>query len=278
MKLAPVNKIIPLSLVDGPGNRTSIFLQGCNISCTYCHNPETQKICSNCGICVDGCPVGALSLSDGKVIWDKSLCVMCDRCISVCPNNASPKIKMMTAEGVFSEVKKNIPFIRGITVSGGECTLNPEFLLELFTLAKGENLTCLIDSNGMIDLSMYPELVSKCDGVMLDVKSWNNTVYHKLTGADNDTVKKNLRYLAEKDKLEEIRIVCLQDEVDAKDVISGISHTIGKKVQSTRLKLIKFRHYGVKGRLERMKSPADDYMNMLHEKASQTGFKNIIIT
>ena len=49
---APVNKIIPVSVVDGPGNRTAVFLQGCNISCAYCHNPETQNLCTGCGVCV----------------------------------------------------------------------------------------------------------------------------------------------------------------------------------------------------------------------------------
>mgnify|MGYP001728747493 FL=1 len=48
---APINKIIPLSVVDGPGCRTSVFVQGCNIACAYCHNPETQQLCRACGIC-----------------------------------------------------------------------------------------------------------------------------------------------------------------------------------------------------------------------------------
>lgn len=52
-KSVPVNRILEYSLVDGPGNRTVIFLQGCNIACHYCHNPETQKICLNCGVCIE---------------------------------------------------------------------------------------------------------------------------------------------------------------------------------------------------------------------------------
>ena len=45
---APVNKIIPLSTVDGPGARSAVFLQACNIACLYCHNPETQRLCIHC--------------------------------------------------------------------------------------------------------------------------------------------------------------------------------------------------------------------------------------
>ena len=53
---AVINKIIPLSVVDGPGCRTSVFVQGCNIACAYCHNPETQQLCSGCGLCVSQFP------------------------------------------------------------------------------------------------------------------------------------------------------------------------------------------------------------------------------
>lgn len=96
----------------------------------------------------------------------------------------------MSAEEVFEEVSGNLPFIRGITVSGGECCLYPEFLKELFGLCKEAGLSCLIDSNGMVDFSLYPELLELSDGVMLDVKSWDPEVYRRLTGADNAVVKK----------------------------------------------------------------------------------------
>lgn len=277
MITAPVNKIIPLSLVDGPGNRTSIFLQGCNISCAYCHNPETQRLCNSCGICVSSCPSGALTIVDKRVVWNPEKCTLCDNCIKVCPHFASPRVKNMTAEEVFREIQKNIPFIRGITVSGGECTIHPNFLKELFTLAAKKGLTCLIDSNGMTDFSRYPELMELCDGVMLDVKSWDESNFKKLTGGNNYVVKKNLKYLADINKLEELRIVCLPDEVDAESVIRGIAQTIGEKSYNIRLKLIKFRHYGVKGRLQNTQSPDESYMQKLLQLAKELGFEKALI-
>ena len=73
---APVNKIIAFSNVDGPGNRTSIFFQGCPFNCLFCHNPETIHLCQNCGACVEKCPVGALGFDDqGQVRWDSGRCV-----------------------------------------------------------------------------------------------------------------------------------------------------------------------------------------------------------
>lgn len=132
MTRAPINKIIPLSLVDGPGNRTSVFFQGCNLTCAYCHNPETQRLCSHCGICVSGCPTRALTNATGVVNWNYDTCISCDQCINICPSFASPRVRNMTPDEVFNEVQKNIPFIRGITVSGGECSLYPNFIKELF--------------------------------------------------------------------------------------------------------------------------------------------------
>lgn len=236
---APVRRIIPHSLVDGPGNRTAIFLQGCNLRCAYCHNPETQKIYTD---------------------------------------NSSLEIEWMTAKEVFEEVEKNIPFIRGITLSGGECTLYPEFLTELFTLVQKAGLSCVIDTNGSIDLSKYPELMEVCTGVMLDVKAWDEKKFKRLTGGSNEVVKKNLKYLADVNKLEEIRIVCIEDEVDTEDILKGIKTAIGDKIKTTKLRLIKFRNHGVIGRLKDANSPSDEYMNGLKEMALKIGFEKIIIS
>ena len=61
---APVNRVIPFSSVDGPGNRTAVFLQGCSLNCLYCHNPETRNLCRACGQCVSVCPGGALQVQN----------------------------------------------------------------------------------------------------------------------------------------------------------------------------------------------------------------------
>ena len=131
---AVINRIIPFSSVDGPGNRTAIFLQGCNIDCRYCHNPETRGMCRQCGLCVEQCPAGALSIEEGKVQFNPSACVQCDTCIHICPHDSSPRTEELTPQETYERVKSQLPFIRGISVSGGECMLHPDFLTELFCL------------------------------------------------------------------------------------------------------------------------------------------------
>ncbi len=278
MNLVPINKIIDCSVVDGPGLRSSIFVQKCNIHCLYCHNPETQNLCCGCGICVSHCPNHALSLKEGKVIYDKKKCVNCDTCISLCPNHASPKIEYLSAEEVYQRIKNNIPFIRGITVSGGECSLYPDFLTELFQLARKDGLSCLLDSNGMVDYSLYPDLMKVTDGVMLDIKSWEDSVYTKLVGFSNSMVKKNLKYLDENDKIEELRIVYVPGFVDAKACLEGIASTILKEhIESVKIKLITFRKNGVKGILSTHPSPTKEEMDELAEYARKIGFRNICL-
>ena len=284
---AAINKMIPLSVVDGPGCRTAVFVQGCNIACAYCHNPETQRLCNGCGVCVSQCPARALSLSGKHVIWDEAVCTQCHHCILVCPNYASPKVLYMEAVDVWEKISKNIPFIQGITVSGGECSLYPEFLTELFTLAGNAGLSCFLDSNGCVDLTKHPELMAVTDKVMLDVKAWDSKVFHRLTGGDNRIVKKNLNYLAQSGKLYEVRLVCLDGEsssglaedkdVDMEEVIRGVAAEVTPYLEDFKLKLITFRNHGVRSEMEHRKSPTQDQMEKLKELAVQCGFKEIQI-
>jgi len=274
---APVNKILDQTLVDGPGNRTAIFFQRCNIECKYCHNPETQRLCRHCQTCVGQCPVNALKFAGGKVVWDEKICVKCDTCIRVCPNHSSPKVVEMTVDEVFAAIRANLPFIRGITVSGGECSLYLEFLRELFVKCKNIGLTCLMDCNGTIPVWNDP-LMEVCDGVMLDVKAWSDERFLALTGAHNHMVKENLRELAASDQLAELRIVCLDGWVDAADAIIGIGESVPATVKDKILfKLICFRNIGVKGELEHVAAPSTVYMEELKLVAKSCGFKNVRI-
>jgi pyruvate formate lyase activating enzyme len=278
MLQAPINRIIDLSTVDGPGCRTSIFFQKCNIHCLYCHNPETQNLCIHCGKCISHCPVNALEEKQGQVLWHKEKCIQCDTCLKVCENHASPKVEYLTPEEVYARVRKNLGFIRGITTSGGECSLYPEFISKLFALAKKDNLTCLMDSNGMLDYSKYPNLMKSCDGVMLDIKSWSEDTYRKLTGYSNVIVKNNLKYLDRNDKIEELRIVYVPQYVDAKECLMGIQNTLDcRHIETVRIKLIAFRRNGVRGILENHPSPTADEMNDLASFAISLGFRNIEI-
>ncbi|MDD7363477.1 MAG: YjjW family glycine radical enzyme activase [Peptoniphilus sp.] len=273
-----VNKLIPMSVVDGPGNRFAIFLQTCNFNCMYCHNPETIHRCIDCGVCVPACPAGALKKEDGKVLWDPATCVDCDTCLSVCPHGASPKVREMEAEAILKEVDKARPFIEGISVSGGESTLQARELIPLFEGAKARGLTALIDSNGGLDFSTgdLNALLEVSDGVMLDIKAWERDDHLRLTGRDNAIVKDNLRYLAECGKLEEVRMVLL-DSQDNEHTLREVANVLGEHVSEVAIKLISYRSFGVRDEyVDRLRAPEREEKEKLLDLARELNFREVI--
>ncbi len=307
---APVNKIISFSAVDGFGNRTAIFLQGCNQNCWYCHNPETIRHCRACGACVAACPAGALELVEASnkygdggaqgalqaegslpesektregaalrryVTYDPAKCCGCDTCIKTCKNNASPKIRNLTAEEVMEEILPYFPFINGITTSGGECTMHLDFLTELYGLVKREGKTTYADTNGQVPLWDREDFLQVTDKTMIDLKAGTEEDHRKLTGMGLYNAVENIRQMARLGKLYEIRTVVVPGVVDNRRTVELGSSLIAAYPE-VRYKLIKFRHYGVREEYQKIQEPSDEEMEALRELAKGNGVKEIMIT
>ncbi|MGH4118477.1 YjjW family glycine radical enzyme activase [Clostridium sp.] len=272
-----VNRIIPFSSVDGPGNRTAIFLQGCNFNCSYCHNPETINVCNNCGECLSACHYNALKIKANNVVWDPKACSKCDECLKICKRNSSPKALNVTVDEVIGEINKNSSFISGITVSGGECTLQSEFLTDLFREVKKMGLTCFIDTNGSVPLWEHKELVDVMDMAMVDIKSYDNDEHMKLTGMGNATVIENVKYLAEINKIYEIRTVIVPEVLDNYNNVDEISKLLVSLNPNIRYKLIKYRHIGVRTDKINSYTPVDETMKKLARIAENNGCKNVVV-
>ncbi len=277
MSDALVNRILPFSSVDGPGNRTVIFIQGCNYNCLYCHNPETINKCTGCRLCLSACPVGALGSKDLKVTWDPESCVHCDACLSACSSKSSPKGVYMTVEEVMKEINKVRPFISGITVSGGECTLQKEFLVELFNIAHKSGLSAFVDTNGSLDFSMESELTAAMDMVMLDIKSYDDEEHIMLTGMSNANVLKNAEYLAKINKLYEVRTVIVPELLDNRRNVLEISRLISRLDPDIRYKLIGFRPVGVIDEMKNIPVPSDTLMEELKVLAEENGCRKVVL-
>lgn len=275
----PVNKIIPFSAVDGPGNRTAVFVQGCNFNCRYCHNPETRNLCKNCGECVEKCPKHALYVENGEIRFRPELCCGCDTCIKTCRFGCSPRIQYLDAGEVFERIKKQMPYIRGITVSGGECTLYPDFLRELFVLCREAHLGTLLDSNGTLDFEAYPELLDVTDGVMLDVKAWTDEDHHTVTSVSNEMVLKNMRYLASQGKLFEVRTVIVPELFDCRGTVRETATLAAQYLDkgNIRYKIIKYRPMGVREEYAHYRVPDQALLEELAELARSCGMTDVLI-
>ena len=176
-------------------------------------------------------------------------------------------------------VKKQIPFIRGISVSGGECMLWPEFLTELFRLARQDGLGTLIDSNGMIPFEQYPELMEVSDGVMLDIKAFEASEHEKVAGVTNEMVLQNVDYLAKTGKLYEVRVVIVPDLYDTERSIREMGDFLAPylKYQDIRVKIIAFRPMGVREEYSHFQVPSQQYLSYLADILREKGFQNIIL-
>ena len=242
MYSAPVRQIIESSLVDGPGNRCAIFLQGCNLNCTFCHNPETIEPLKQ------GCEM------EGVTWW--------------------------STEELYEKIKKIRPFLSGVTTSGGECTIHYKFLIEFFKKIKPFDFSILVDTNGYIDLSKesMKELVDLTDGFMLDIKALDDDRHIAITGKSNKTILKNMYYLASIGKLEEIRTVLMGGE-DNKKIVDTITKELKPylEIKNIRYKLISYRPFGVRDEHLNIKSVSEKEKEELKNIALQNGFTDVVL-
>ncbi|MBV7316527.1 YjjW family glycine radical enzyme activase [Shewanella sp. NIFS-20-20] len=250
--VAYVSRILPFSCVDGPGNRLVIFLQGCNFNCVSCHNPHTINTCHHCAECVSECPAGALTLGgDGKVHWQPSLCTDCDRCIDVCNDQSSPKIARVSVTELLAMLLPRAAFIRGVTVSGGEATMQLRFVIALFKAIKStpalRHLSCFIDSNGQLAERGWQALMPYLDGAMIDIKAWDEQVHRQLTGRSNRQVLRSISYLAAANALAEVRILHIPHYSDFEREQVNVGAWLASLPSAVTIRLNGFRQHGVRG-------------------------------
>jgi pyruvate formate lyase activating enzyme len=272
---ALVNRIIPFSNVDGPGNRLAVFFQGCNIKCLYCHNPETINRCTMCMECIKKCPTGAIEECNGKIVYDEKKCAECDTCIKTCKFNSSPRTKEYTVDELYKVIEDYRLFIRGITVSGGEPTLQAEFITELFKKVKPLGLSCFVDTNGIFNKDKITDLIDAADKFMIDIKALDKI--QDVCGANMSSNLDNLIYLLKLNKVYEVRTVVVLDYIDVENTVFKTAETL-KDYPEVSYKLIRVHAHGVmENQKEKIKDkiPSEEYMHRLSEKIKAIGVKKV---
>lgn len=193
---------------DGDGIRTTIFMQGCNLHCRWCHNPETipkNKVlmfysvrCTLCGKCVSVCEKNVHTIKDGKHLVNFDNCVKCEKCTEVCPNNAlSMNGQVMTLNEVYDFIAEDKEYYDatdgGVTFSGGEPLLQAEFLEKLAKRCNENSISVYVDTAANVAFECIERLIPYTSKFLIDLKANNEEDYKKLTGGSLQLVLENIK-------------------------------------------------------------------------------------
>ena len=208
-----VSQIQNFSLHDGPGIRTTVFLQGCNLRCKWCHNPETWKKesilsytenkCIGCGQCIEICPSGAQQIQNGQHIYERTLCTVCGKCVEICCTEALEIVGSYYSVEELSELllrDRRLYEISegGVTFSGGEPMMQAEILYDLCNRLQKEHISVAFETALAFPWKVIHRMTECADLFLVDFKK----IALKNKGTANQTKAKvvlgvihNLRHL-----------------------------------------------------------------------------------
>lgn len=180
------------AVFDGPGLRTAVFLKGCPLRCNWCHNPEglemrvqrlkNEERCAHCGACERACP------NPGQP------CTACGRCLPACRQGLlSLSGEWMEASELAGRLLRNRALLQGVSFTGGEALLQPDFMLETISLLDG--LHCLVETCGHVPSRDFRRVCAALDMVYFDVKLADSQQHRRYTGQGNELILENLAWL-----------------------------------------------------------------------------------
>lgn len=230
------------SLGDGRGIRTTVFMKGCNLRCRWCQNPESFSMnpeiafrrdkCIQCGACVEACSRNAIN-TNGTFETKPDLCISCGDCTKVCPTKARYMIgqNYKVAE-LLSVVERDAIFFNesggGVTLSGGEATLQYEFVHAFLKACRGAVLNTAIETNGFTTPERMSSLVPLLDRIFFDLKIISSADHQSFTGFKNEHILENARWLVKSGAPLTFRIPLIPGLTSNQDNIYGIGRFLNE--------------------------------------------------
>lgn len=254
MKKPTIFNIQKFSTHDGPGIRTTIFFKGCPIRCEWCHNPESQVFA----------PEVMLNKYGKEELIGKEYSIR-------------ELVKKIQADQIFYDQSGG-----GVTFSGGEVMAqNMDYVIELASECQRLGISVAIDTCGVAPTENYRRILPYTDLFLYDLKFINSHDHQLYTGAGNQLVLENLRFLSEQQAEINLRLILLDEinaeEVDAKAIIDWL--TI-EKIHVSEISLLPYHDFG-RDKYERLKrvctqnfiKPADEKVEMVKKVYQEAGYQ-----
>ena len=198
---------------DGEGIRTTVFFKGCPLDCFWCHNPEGKSARRQLGFFEDKC-IGCGACA--RVCEKTDECLSCFKCAEVCPEGARRVWgEKYTPDELFEIIAADKPYYDlsggGVTFSGGECMLYPEYLAEISKKCREAGISVAVDTSGYVPYSSFERVLPYTDLFLYDVKCLDRELHKSGTGVDNGLILENLDRLLRDGKRVVIRVPIIPD-------------------------------------------------------------------
>jgi len=239
---------------DGPGIRTTVFLKGCPLKCSWCHNPESQ-----------GFGVETLS-SHGE------------------PLEVGRRV---TVDQLVSEVERDVPFFDesggGVTFSGGEPLSQPEFLVAALAACGREGLHRVVATSGYAPAGVLRDVANHTDLFLYDLKPGNGMTHEEHTGVSVDLIHDNLRMLCETDVAIRLRLPVIPGLTDARENLIAVQELVAALPRKLSLQLLpyhsaamdKYRRFGLPVPLPDTQEPTTEQLQTIKTELQELGLEVI---
>ena len=249
------------STKDGPGIRTTVFLKGCNLSCCWCHNPESisaryelnyaQTNCVFCGECESICPEEAINIRDESWLLDESRCTLCGDCVRACRHGALGLWgKEFTPQELIAVLLKDRDYYEdsggGVTFSGGEPLLQNSFLTACMGLLKETEIHTAIDSALNVQWNIIKKVLPFTDLILIDVKGINPVNHLENTSVKFDLIHENIQRLKEMENSPTIhvRLPLIRGLNDDPEQLPELIELLSNWPALTRIELLPYHNLG----------------------------------
>lgn len=240
------------SVHDGPGIRTIIFFKGCALRCRWCCNPESQSF-----------EIQTMNMDGKEKVVGKDI----------------------TVAELMETILRDMPYYRrsggGVTLSGGEATLQPEFAEALLRTCKQYGVNTAIESTAIADFTVIQRFLPFIDTYLMDIKHINSKKHEEFTTKPNERILENAKKLDKYANKLIIRVPVIPTFNATKEEIGEIAKFVSELENTNEIHLLpyhkfgtdKYRWLGREYKMGDIDTPSDELMEEFKKTVESYGVK-----